>query len=1059
MRKILFLICFAAGFFNSEVIAQLNITLENIEVNASGDVASVNVVVNSGFTNLYSTQMSFSYDTLHLQFQDVSGMNTTLGLSSNNFSGPNGAGVKNGQVTFSWQDGQTPKTIANGTSLFRLNFKTLGAKCTQSQVSVGNKPLSVEIIGPNFMELTLNSTPSTVKVKCDGTSDPCVDPACSNPANFTLIGGLEEGVPGSTVCVPISVKNFKNMENGQGAITWDASKLKYKSKVVPGVLPRILEFNEADSLSGKLIYIWYIESGDVLTLPDETVIFELCFEVLGTVGDAACINLGLGVPTTIWGATGQSEVPICYQYGQVNVISNSATTKLNVGANSGKKGETVCVDVSVDEFKNVVAANAAFTWNPAELKYISTGSYNLTGLKQTDFNLVANNGVPDSKLNFLWQTSSDPVSKTNGEKIFQLCFQLLDCPKTAQITVASTEIIGDGPITLPSTGTNGSITISCDTTVDPCVITPGAITNVSCFGMQNGAATMTVTNATGCMCQWKDASGSIIRAAQPVSSGCNLSGVGAGSYTLEVLCAGAVSCTSTITITQPTAINIPTFGNITNVNCGQKGAIDITGTSGGTSPYTFAWNPNLGNVANPTNLDAGVYAVTVTDTKSCTATASFTVGTSQTNLTLTGTSANVKCFGGTDGSITLTINGGCTPYTTAWTGGLIGANPQTLKAGTYTVTVSDAGSPIQTATATFTITQPSQAVAIAVTGVTMADNGVSNGSITLDITGGTPNYKTNWSAGNNNATDIVKTTTAVNLAPGTYNVTVTDANGCTSVQTGIIVGEKGTEVIKPVIGSVTTSNYNGSGVTCFNGSDGALNVVLTAGTTPVDVRILSGTTVVKVVQMNSLSFTITDLKAGSYIVEVKNSAGLVLSSPIELTQPTKLVAQPTIQCTDKDEDTGSITLNANNTGTAPYNYNWSATTDIDNTIENLGVGVYNVTVTDTNNCTVTISNMEIEVCSSTGGPDCFESTDIITPNGDRVNDFFVISCIDQVQTELTIFDRWGKVVYSDVNYDNTWYGLDSEGKDLPEGSYIWVLTVYNDNGTREVYKNTMTILR
>lgn len=1058
MRKILFLICFAAGFFNSEVTAQLNLTMENVEVNATGDVASVNVVATSGFNGIFSMQMSFNYDSLQLEFKDVTALNTSISLSSSNFSGPNGAGIKKGQITFSWQDPQgVGKTLANGTSLVRINFNTLGAKCTQSQVTITNKPRSIEVIGPNFTNITLSSTPSTVKVKCDGTGDPCVDPTCSNPANYTMIGGLQQGIPGAIVCVPILVKNFKNMENGQGAITWDKTKLKFVSKKASGVLPNNLIFNEADSLNGRISYLWDPLDPVPLTLADNTVIFELCFQILGAVGDAACINLGLGTPATIWGATGQSDVPICYQYGQINIISSATTTKLNVGSNSGNKGETVCVDVTVDEFKNVVAANASFTWNPAELKYVSTGSYNLTGLKQTDFNLVSNGGVPDSKLNFLWQTSGAAVTKTNGEKIFQLCFQLLDCPKTAQITVASTEIIADGPITLPSAGTNGTITIGCAS--NPCKITPGTITNASCFGFQNGSATMTVTDATGCMCQWKDATGNIIRAAQPVSSGCNLSGVGIGSYTLEVLCGGAVTCTSTVNITQPTAIVIPTVGNITNVSCGQKGSIDLRNTSGGTPGYTYSWNPNLGNTANPTNLDAGVYTVTVTDTKSCTATANFTIGTSQTNLTLTGTSTNVKCFNGTDGTIALNISGGCTPYTTTWSGGLVGTNPQGVKAGTYTVTVSDAAAPSQTATATFTITQPSQAVAINVTTVTMADNGVSNGTITLDITGGTPNFKTNWSAGNNNATDITKTTTASNLAPGTYNVTVTDANGCTAVQSGIVVGEKGAEVIKPVIGSVTPSDFNGAGVSCFGGANGSLSVQLTAGTTPVDVRILSGTIVVRVVQMNSLSFTLSDLKAGTYTVEVKNSAGLVTSSSVQLKEPTKLVAQSSISCTEKDEDTGAITMNANNTGTAPYTFNWNTSTDTDNTIENLAVGVYNVTVTDANNCSSTVSNMEIETCSNQGGPDCFESTDIITPNGDSYNDYFVISCLDQVQTELSIFDRWGKLVYSDVNYDNSWYGLDSSGKDLPEGSYIWVLTVYKDNGSREVFKNTMTILR
>lgn len=1053
----LFFIFFFVGVFTHTSNAQLALTLQNVEVAATGDVASVDVVATSGFTNLFSTQMSFGFDSLQLQFVNVTNFNTTLDLSSSNFSGPNGAGVKNGQVTFSWQDGQNAKTLANGTLLFKLNFKTLGAKCTNSQVQVTGKPLAIEIVDANFNYITLTSTPSTVSVKCDGPADPCQEPACDNPSNFKLIGGVKNAKPGTQVCIPISVKNFTNIENGQGAITWDSTKLKYKSKIVPGVLPKNLIFNEADSLSGKVSYLWYPDDGNAVTLNDDTVIFELCFTVLGAVGESVCVTLGQGVPATLWGSTTVSELPICYEYGQVNIISDDVTTMVQVGTNSGTQGQTVCVDITVKDFTNVVAANASFTWNPAELKYVSTGAYNLAGLKFSDFNLVANNGVPDSKLNFLWQSSMDPVDKNDGDVIFQICFQLLDCPKTATIQVASTEIIGDGAVTLPSAGTPGSITISCGN--DPCTITTNSVTDVTCFGMSNGAISVTVNNAaTGCMCQWKNSAGTIVKAAQAVTSGCNISGIAAGSYTVEVLCNNVVTCSASITVNQPTAINIPTFGNITNVNCGTKGAIDISGTSGGTKPYTYNWSPNLGNVDKPTNLDAGVYNVTVTDAHGCTSTAALTVGNATTAMTLTGTSTNVKCFGGSDGSIALNINGGCTPYTITWSGGLTGANPQNLKSGTYNVTVVDSATPTHSANATFTISQPQQAVSITVTNVTKADQGVSNGSITLDIVGGTPNYSTNWSAGGNNASNITKTTTASNLGAGTYNVTITDANGCTAIQTGIEITENGTLVVAPTIGTVTASNFNGSGIACNGGSNGTLTVTLSKGTAPFDVRVLSGTTVVKVLQPNTQTFTVSDLKAGTYTVEVKNASGTVTSSAIILSEPTKLVAQSKVECTAKDEDTGSITINMNNTGTAPYSYSWGSSSNTSNTLSNIGQGPYNVTITDANDCVVSVSNIEVEFCNTTG-PGCFESTDIVTPNGDNINDYFIISCLDQYQNELTIFDRWGKVVYSAVNYDNSWYGLDLAGKDLPEGSYIWVLTVYKDNGVRDVYKNTMTLLR
>ena len=61
--------------------------------------------------------------------------------------------------------------------------------------------------------------------------------------------------------------------------------------------------------------------------------------------------------------------------------------------------------------------------------------------------------------------------------------------------------------------------------------------------------------------------------------------------------------------------------------------------------------------------------------------------------------------------------------------------------------------------------------------------------------------------------------------------------------------------------------------------------------------------------------------------------------------------------------------------------------------------------------------------------------------------------------EFYVFDRWGRLIYSQSNYDNTWQGIDKDGKDLKEGAYIWVLTVNFGQGRREVYKGTVTVLR
>ena len=114
--------------------------------------------------------------------------------------------------------------------------------------------------------------------------------------------------------------------------------------------------------------------------------------------------------------------------------------------------------------------------------------------------------------------------------------------------------------------------------------------------------------------------------------------------------------------------------------------------AGGTTPYTYAWS-NGQTSATATNLSANTYRVTVTDARGCTATSSVAVSQPVASLTSSFASSNittVDCFGNFTGSATVTVTGGTTPYTYAWTNGQTSATATNLAANTYRVTVTDA---------------------------------------------------------------------------------------------------------------------------------------------------------------------------------------------------------------------------------------------------------------------------------------------------------------------------------------------------------------------------------
>ncbi|MEL6837619.1 MAG: SprB repeat-containing protein, partial [Bacteroidota bacterium] len=232
---------------------------------------------------------------------------------------------------------------------------------------------------------------------------------------------------------------------------------------------------------------------------------------------------------------------------------------------------------------------------------------------------------------------------------------------------------------------------------------------------------------------------------------------------------------ASFTIDEPTTLAIDVSGTVTeDVDCfgAATGSIDLD-VSGGTAPYTYAWS-NSATTEDIFNLLAGTYSVTVTDANGCTDEASFTIG-EPTELTIDAGGTNredVDCNGAATGSIDLLVEGGTAPYTYNWSTGQTSEDVSNLTAGTYDVTVTDAND--CTDSASFTITEPTS-LSIDVAGTTTEDadcNGATTGSIDLVVNGGTPPYTYNWSNG-------ATTQDISNLAAGTYDVTVTDANDCT----------------------------------------------------------------------------------------------------------------------------------------------------------------------------------------------------------------------------------------------------------------------------------------
>lgn len=129
-----------------------------------------------------------------------------------------------------------------------------------------------------------------------------------------------------------------------------------------------------------------------------------------------------------------------------------------------------------------------------------------------------------------------------------------------------------------------------------------------------------------------------------------------------------------------------------------------------------------------------------------------------------------SCFGEKDGEIYLSVQGGIAPFEITWTDpGMMGSHVETLGSGAYTILIQDASG--FCASRTLELFEPP--VLKSYINIQHETNQRENGSVHLTTTGGTQPYTYNWSHSN-----ILTTSTATGLASGTYDITITDSNGC-----------------------------------------------------------------------------------------------------------------------------------------------------------------------------------------------------------------------------------------------------------------------------------------
>ena len=423
-------------------------------------------------------------------------------------------------------------------------------------------------------------------------------------------------------------------------------------------------------------------------------------------------------------------------------------------------------------------------------------------------------------------------------------------------------------------------------------------------------------------------------------------------------------CTGSAEIT----INVSSIAvelTATPISCegGANGTISVI-VRDAIEPYTYSWSGPDGFTSTADSLsgiEAGEYCVTVTDAAGCENTACVDVIESN-ELTASSTLSDfacnqISCNGACDGSINMEVTGGVEPYNFSWIGpeGFLASSADVsgLCAGTYELTLTDAtGCEYSNS---YTLTEPS-VVAIEVVGsVDLECSGVETGEASVASTGGCSPYTYSWSH-----SAAVTGPVATNLGSGTYEVSVTDQNGCNSAGSVTIVINEPIDPLEVTIDEI--SLYPGGfNVSCPNSNDGYVNVTSSAGTTPYTfewTNSATGSVVSNVEDLSGVgcggySLTVTDGNDCSVTEEV------VLECVPSIDVTLDVINNP---CGSPSASLGSIEVTAITGGQGePYSTTWngpscSPCTTAD--ITNLDSGDYTLYVTDALGCAdTTLTNI------------------------------------------------------------------------------------------------------
>jgi gliding motility-associated-like protein len=879
---------------------------------------------------------------------------------------------------FSHDDGSIDITMAGGTQPYQYNWGALGAT-TEDIVSLtaGVYNLTVtDLKGCTYPNSFTVNQPSDIQLSSIATAVDCFGNN-TGAINLNVVGGTPMAGPTYTFAW------YNHSGALSSTITEDALNLFAGNHTVI--------VTDAKGCSDTLTTL--------VNQPPQLLITNPVFQNINC----------FGVPTGSINITVQGGIGVPYNYNWTTTNGSGLNPTIEDQTNLGAGTYSI---VAMDGNNCTTSAVYQLTQPSQAL----SATYSVQNVKCFGENTGSINLIPaggTAPYNFNWTTANGSgVSAANEDQT-----GISSGDYTVQVT--------------DSKGCTINMTITVAQPVQPLALSE-THQNVLCNGGNSGSLNLTTVGGTSPYTyQWSNGASVILTATTE-----DLSNLYADNYLVVVHDANQCTSNLNVTIAQPSAplqlsnqvVDVACFGNAT-------GSINLSVT-GGTTGYTFDWNNDGTGDNNDTedlsNMLAGSYIINVIDNNGCQASETILISQPAQGIASTVTMNPATCFGQSNGAIDLAVNGGTAPYVYDWNNDGTGDTDdtqdlQTIASGFYTVTITDINGCIHT-TGAF-VSQPTNALDVNTVVVDPSCYGASNGSISLQISGGTTPYYMAW--GNqsefllNNPSELLS-----GLAVGTYYFRVRDKNGCL-YEESVIVNQPDTIQVANVI----------TDALCFGSSDGTITLNPIGGTQPYS-YLWSNT---------STNQNQTGLSAGYYDFTLTDSQGCKYQEVLFVDQASEIIISSEIiplSCIDEKDAAIELTTIG---GTSPYIWQWSNGANTES-ISQLGAGNYTLLLTDANNCAVT-KNYVI----STTNTECVNPVNTFTPNNDNYNDTWIIDNIELYpNAEVSIFNRWGNLLYQTKGQYIPWDGR-FKGNPLPAEVYYYIIKL--NNGIDNQYDGTVTIVR